>query len=261
MMGAAKRNRSGAQRRAGLAALLVAGLFSVTGCATKKDVRTLQQDLLRMQAQQDSTLQLLQRQNRQLLDTLRTAMSITQDVRGQTSHRFQQLEQTLDQTQDLVAQVMQSMQGLLTRLESVGGQPPVAAGPTGVSGGGNAQEYYDLGLEKMADGAYGTARRAFEQLLREFRTSELAPAAQYQIGETYAAEGEHETAVAELEKVAAEWPAVKEAPQALYRAGVIAADNLKRTARARELLNRVVNSYRNSPEAALARTKLGSLPR
>jgi tol-pal system protein YbgF len=134
-------------------------------------------------------------------------------------------------------------------------------GPTGVSGGGNAQEYYDAGLEKMADGAYGTARRAFEQLLREFRTSELAPAAQYQIGEAYAAEGEHEKAVAELEKVAAEWPAVKEAPQALYRAGVIAADDLKRTSRARELLNRVVNGYGQSPEAALARTKLRSLPR
>lgn len=260
-MGAAKRDRSPARRRAGLVLLLVGGLVSLTGCATKKDVRTLREELLQMQARQDSTLQLLQRQNRELLDTLRTAMSITQDVRGQTSHRFQQLEQTLDQTQDLVAQVMQSMQNLMTRLESVGAQAPAAGGPTGVSGGGNAQEYYDLGLEKMADGAYGTARRAFEQLLREFRTSELAPAAQYQIGETWAAEEEYETAVTELEKVAAEWPAVKEAPQALYRAGVIAADNLKRNSAARELLNRVVNSYRDSPEAALARTKLRSLPR
>ena len=106
---------------------------------------------------------------------------------------------------------------------------------------------------------YGTARRAFQQLLREYRTSDLAPAAQYQIGETYAAEQEYEMAVSELEKVAAEWPAVKEAPQALYRAGVIAADNLKQRTKARELLNRVVNSYGSSPEADLARTKLRSL--
>ena len=52
---------------------------------------------------------------------------------------------------------------------------------------------------------------------------------------------------------------MKEAPQALYRAGVIAADNLKQRTKARELLNRVVNSYGSSPEADLARTKLRSL--
>ena len=261
-MSAVKPVGRGGRRRAGLAVLLLGLLVPVTGCATKKDMRTLRDELVQMQVRQDSTLQLLQRQNRELLDTLRTAMSITQDVRGQTSHRFQQLEQTLDQTQDLVAQVMQSMQDLMTRLESVGGgRAPAATGPTGVSGGGDAQEYYDLGIEKLADGAYGTARRAFEQLLREFRTSELAPAAQYQIGEAWAAEGEHETAVTELQKVAAEWPAVKEAPQALYRAGVIAADNLKRNTEARELLSRVVSGYPDSPEAELARTKLRSLPR
>lgn len=261
MMRAAMRESKGARRRATLAVLLVGGLSSLTGCATKKDVRTLQAELMAMQARQDSAMMSLQRQNRQLLDSLRTSMAITQDVRGQTSHRFQQLEQTLEQTQDLVGQVMQSMQALMTRLDQVSAAGPAAPAPTGVSSGGNAQEYYDAGMEKMADAAYGTARRAFEQLLREFRTSELAPAAQYQIGESYAAEKEYERAVTELEKVAAEWPAVKEAPQALYRAGVISADNLKQRTKARELLNRVVNGYASSPEAALARTKLRSLPR
>lgn len=259
-MRAAMRDSRGARRRATFAVLLVGGLVSLTGCATKKDVRTLQGELLAMQARQDSAMMALQRQNRQLLDSLRTSMAMTQDVRGQTSHRFQQLEQTLEQTQDLVGQVMQGMQALMTRLDQVSAAP-VAAAPAGVSGGGNAQEYYDAGMEKMADAAYGTARRAFEQLLREYRTSELAPAAQYQIGESYAAENEYERAVSELEKVAAEWPAVKEAPQALYRAGVISADNLRQRTKARELLNRVVNGYGSSPEAALARTKLRSLPR
>lgn len=248
-----------ALRRGMVAVLLAGGLLPLAGCATKKDVRTLQAELAVMQVRQDSAIKSLERQNRQLLDSLRAAMAITQDVRGQTSHRFQQLEQTLDQTQDLVSQVMQATRDLMRRLEEFGPQSPQATGPTGVSGGGDAREYYDTGIEKLSEGAHGTARRAFQQLLREYRTSDLAPAAQYQIGETYAAEQEYETAVSELEKVAAEWPTVKEAPQALYRAGVIAADNLKQRTKARELLNRVVNSYGSSPEADLARTKLRSL--
>ena len=258
-MSAALRASKPALRRATLAALLAGGILPLAGCATKKDVRTLQAELLAMQARQDSAMQALGRQNRQLLDSLRTAMAITQDVRGQTSHRFQELEQTLSQTQDLVAQVMEGMRSLMQRLEEVGAQTLRPSGPTGVSGGGEAQEYYDTGIEKLGEGAYGTARAAFQQLLREHRTSDLAPAAQYQIGETYAAEKEYERAVEELEKVAAEWPTAKEAPQALYRAGVITADNLKQRTKGRELLNRVVSSYPESPEAGLARTKLRSL--
>ena len=67
----------------------------------------------------------------------------------------------------------------------------------------------------------------------------------------------------ELEIVAEEWPDSERAPEALYRAGIIAADSLspKQPRRARQLLQKIVDTYRNSPSAAPARRKLGSLPR
>ena len=163
MRSAAKRKAAeGARRRALLAVALVGGLVPLTGCATKRDVRTLQQEIAVMRMQQDSMLRSIQRQNEQLLDSLRTAMSITQDVRGQTSHRFQQLEQTLAQTQALVGQVMQVSQELMNRLSAMPAQSATPAQPGGVSGGGTAEEYYQLGLEKMGERSYTAARTAFQ---------------------------------------------------------------------------------------------------
>lgn len=248
-----------ARRRALLVVALVGGLVPLTGCATKRDVRTLQQDLAALQLRQDSTLRVIQRQNDRLLDSLRAAISITQDASGQTSHRFQQLEQTLAQTQALVGQVVQVSRELMARLESAPQAQP-APGPTGISSDGTAEEYYQLGLEKMGDRAYTAARTAFQQLVSEFPDDTRAPDAQFQIGELYYLDEDYDRAVRELEKVAEQWPTAERAPAALYRAGVIAQER-RENGKARELFNRVVNQYSGSSEAGLARTKLRSLPR
>lgn len=246
--------------------LLVAGLVSATGCATKKDVRTLQAQLAEMQLRQDSALQVLRRENRVLLDSVRKAMNITQDASGQTSHRFQQLEQTLSETQGLVAQLMQTAQDLAAKLDNFAAQQPGMARPGAAApapGGGTAEEYYTLGTEKLAEGAYSTARTAFQQLLKEFPDDQRAPDAQFQVGATYAAEKEYERAVQELQTVAEQWPSSERAPEALYRAGMIAADSVspKQSRKARQLLEQVVGTYPRSPSANLARTKLRKLPR
>jgi TolA-binding protein len=254
------------RRRAGVLAVPVAALVALTGCATKRDVRTLQLELATMQARQDSSLQVLQRENRMLLDSLRKAMNITQDASGQTSHRFQQLEQALAETQDLVGQVMQMGQQLAARLDSFGSQGPggVPGAPTSAPGqAGDAEELYTLGTEKLGEGAYSTARAAFQRLLSDFPQHERAADAQFQLGESYAGEKEYVRAVEELEKVPELFPAAERAPQALYRAALIAADNMspKQPRKARELLNRLIDIYPDSPSAPLARTKLRSLPR
>ena len=266
MQRAAECRRVSTRRRAAWLALLVGGVASLTGCATKKDVRTLQTQLVAMQAHQDSAVQRLQQENRVLLDSLRKAMNITQNASGTSSYRFQQLETSLSQLQELVGQIMQASRDLTARLDRFETQQPGLVrpdSPSSEAGGGNAEEYYALGTEKLAEGAYGTARAAFQQLLREFRGHERAPDAQFQIGESYAAEKNYERAVTELEVVAEEWPGSERAPQALYRAGVIAADSLnpKQPRKARQLLERVVGTYGSSPSADLARTKLRRLPR
>jgi tol-pal system protein YbgF len=249
---------TGARTRAVPLAMIAGVLLLATGCATKRDVQSMQQEIIALRMQQDSVLTLIQRQNDRLLDSMRTAMSITQDVRGQTSHRFEQLDRTLAQTQALVGQIMQVSQELMNRLAST--PAPAGGAPAAGSGGGTAEEYYQLGLEKMGERAYSASRAAFQQLVGEFPDDPRAPDAQFQIGELYYIDDEFDRSIRELERVAEQWPSSERAPAALYRAGVIAQEQ-EQNAKARELFNRVVNQYSSSSEAGLARTRLRDLPR
>src|SRR5919106_6170844 len=93
------------------AAAVAAALLS--SCATKRDVRTIQDDIQLMQTRQAELLRDLQQQNRLLLDSIRHTMTLTQDVRGATAGQLREFEQNVNQLGNLVSQVM----GTLTRIE------------------------------------------------------------------------------------------------------------------------------------------------
>ena len=48
---------------------------------------------------------------------------------------------------------------------------------------------YKLACDQMSRGSHGTAGQGFQDLLTQYPTSDLAPDAQYYIGESLAAEG------------------------------------------------------------------------
>ncbi|MCI0433068.1 MAG: hypothetical protein L0271_05380, partial [Gemmatimonadetes bacterium] len=77
MISAVRRSGPRTIRVAALALVLGAG---AAGCATKSDVRLLQQDINALRARQDSLFRETQRQTRLLLVTLRTSFAIQQDV-------------------------------------------------------------------------------------------------------------------------------------------------------------------------------------
>jgi tol-pal system protein YbgF len=242
-----------------LGALLGAAAL-LSGCATKRDVRTIQQDIQLMQQRQDELLRDLQRQNRLLLDSIRHTMTLTQDVRGATAGQLREFEQNVNQLGNLVSQVM----GTLTRIEqrlTALEQRSAAAAPAGVSpGGGSADEYYESAMQRMGSQSWGTARALFEQLVAEFPTHEQAPNAQYHIGETYYQEKAYADAYRELEKVAQQWPTAPRAAAALFRAGAIAEEQ-KDIPRARQYYTQVRDRYSGTDEARQAQRKLQTLPR
>jgi tol-pal system protein YbgF len=226
------------------------------GCATKRDIRTLRDQMQNMQDRQDEVLRDIQRQNMQLLDSIRATMSLTQDVRGATTGQLRQFEQNVNQLGNLVSQVM----GTLTRIEqrlTALEQRPVGAT---VSGGGTADEYYGAGIESMNAGRPSVARPAFEALVAEFPNHERAPDAQYQIAESFYLEKEYDKAYAELEKIVQRWSELPKAREALMRAGAIAEEQ-KDVPKARGFYQRVVDRYRDSDEGRLAARKLTQLPR
>jgi tol-pal system protein YbgF len=248
--------------RVGSALLVV---LASGGCAMKSDVRMLQQDMLRMQAHQDSVLLELQRQNRLLLDSVRTTISLTQDARGTTGNQLRQFDQSLARFGELVGQVMGSLNRIEQRLTMLEARPAAAAGGTGsdpasASAGGTAEEYYGTGMEMMSQASYATARMAFQQLVQEFPQHERAPDAQFQIGQAFYHEGLFQEAYAALELVPAQWPQSARAPAALFRAGAIAEER-RGFVKARGYYDRIVKEYARSDEARQAQQKLRTLPR
>ena len=230
------------------------------GCATKRDVRTIQDDIQLMQQRQAELLRDLQQQNRLLLDSIRHTMTLTQDVRGATAGQLRQFEQNVDQLGNLVGQVMGTLTRIEQRLAALEQRPASTAAPAASAGGGTAEEYYEAAMQRMSSQSWGSARALFEQLVAEFPNHEQAPNAQYHIGETYYQEKAYADAYRELEKVAQQWPTAPRASEALLRAAAIAEEQ-KDIARARRYYTQVRDRFSGTDEARQAQRKLQTLPR
>ena len=247
-----------AMRRA--ARSLAAGLCAavvVSGCATKKDLKQLRDEIVVMQARQDSLFREMQRQNRMLLDTIRTAFVMQADAQGQTSFRFNELANQVSRTEEVLVQLQTLVGQLMDRLNrpvpAASSQPGAPAGSSG-----DAADAYAMGMASMQEQSWAAARYAFETILTQFASDPVAPDAQYQLAETFAAEGDTVRAVAELEKVEANWPRAPRAPTALLRAGVLSEESGNKSA-ARNFYNRVIQQFPGKDEERIARDRLNRL--
>jgi tol-pal system protein YbgF len=239
--------------------LAAAGLLVLGGCATKGDMRSLRNDMAWMRQHQDSVLSEIQRQNRLLLDSVRTTMALTVDARGTTANQLRQFDQNVTQMGQLVGQVMGTLNRIEQRLNALEQRTLTAPtqGPT--SGGMSAEQYYEAGMQKMNEGSFSTARLAFEQLVAEYPDHVRAPDAQFQIGESFYRDEAYDDAYDALERVAEEWADAPRAAAALFRAGAIAEEQ-RAFRRARQYYTQVRERYPDSEEARQAQAKLRSLP-
>lgn len=252
----------------------------VTGCATKRDVRDMREDL----ARQDATLQELRAQNRQMLDTLMLTTERLLDVRGEMATQLNQLREQIVQLGELTGQVQIRLNQLdqqLTRAVREAGElglgtgaspgtpgapgvrpdaDPGAAPPTGGETFDMASQYYEIGLEQLNRGNAATARRALQTVVDSFPSDPRAPDAQRQIGESHALEQNWDEALRSLNRVVERYPDSEAAPRALYRAGVISQErgNLER---ARQYFERVISGYPGSDARRLAEEAISRLNR
>ncbi|MBW3552871.1 MAG: tetratricopeptide repeat protein [Gemmatimonadetes bacterium] len=248
---------------------LVAVAVVGTGCATKRDIRDMRGDLGRMEARQDSIYQLLQQQNRAILDSLTVTTRQLLNVRGDLANQLGQLKEQLEQVGQLTGQV----QVRLNQLDQQLTEAVRAVGTSGVTGGGGggaapagggaaafdeARELYEIGVEQINRGNAMSARRAFQMVVDSFPTAEQAPEAQRQIGESYAMERNYDEATRAFDRVVERWQDSDAAPLALYRAGVIAQER-GNVDRARQYFRRVISGYPNSDARGLAEEALRRL--
>lgn len=266
-----------------VARLLPVVVVATTGCfATRNDVRIVQQDVRRAEAELLRRDSLRTAQDARLtalvssaLDSLRVVSAQLSKHNAESKEALYAVGQQLLQVLDLQGLSQRRLQELRAELESRAQAPVVAPPPpqpvvTGrdsvvatavppTAAGPGPNQLYQLGFDQLRRASYGAARAAFGELLSTYPRSELAADAQYHIAVAFASEGQEAAADSVYALVVERYPQSPRAPTALYKRGVALAA-AGQTRLARTLLQQVIDRYRTAPEVELARDRLATLP-
>ena len=260
------------------ALLVVAATLVASGCATKGDLREVRTEVRALSERQDSLFRTMVQLQRAALDSLGTQSDVLFSLRGELSRQLLEVQEQLVAVQELTGQSQRALAGLRDQIEArrtaiIREQEDAPAGDTtetgeeadtatvspGIQTGGSAQELFNVAVRQFNRGSVTTARRAFERFLQQYPNHRLAPDAHFYLADVLVQEDRLEEAVDAFLEIPELFPTAERVPQALYRAGLLRAD-LGDTEEARELLERVVNSYPDSGAAILAEERLSELP-
>jgi tol-pal system protein YbgF len=222
-------------------------------------------------------------------DSLRTMHAQVMKFQGDSRGEMYALGQQLIQIQELTGQSQRRLQELRGSLEQRAAElqaPPAAApapqasaapaaaapdagaagvpnataaaAPNAAPAGPGPNQLFQLALDQLRRGSAVAARSGFQDLLRQYPSSDLAPEAQFYIAQSFETEGSVASADSAYALVVSRYPQSARAPSALYkRALALQAQGKVQAARA--ALDQVIRQYPRSDEAVLARDRLRTL--
>jgi tol-pal system protein YbgF len=142
---------------------------------------------------------------------------------------------------------------------------PVVSSPSNpaplATGTGEAFATYNAGVNQLNRGNIVSARTAFTDIVSRFPNHELAPEAQYRLGEIFVIEGRQTEAIAAFDKIPQLYPRAPKVPDALYQVGVLYMQSRASDAKAnaRRYFERVIQNYGTSAAATQAAARLKEL--
>ena len=251
---------------------LVIQLLTV-GCATKGDLRDLQEVITEQEQQQNERLVRLVSgvvaEIEALQDTLRVQSDIAGDTRGGFARELRDVQDQLSQLTALTGQIQRTVTMVSQGLEAdrergvrvAAATPQTPDSLQGLNSTAEpvdpaaAEETYQAAMTQFNRGSVNTARRAFESLLADYPDHRLAPSSQFFLADILEQENRLDEAIEGFLRVAELYPTADRVPQALYRIGAIyeLQGNLDQ---AIIYLERVVNTYPDSGVGDLARELL-----
>jgi tol-pal system protein YbgF len=215
-----------------------------------------------------------------LVDLLRDVEQLKQDIaalRGQQEVLTYELEQAQKRQRDLYL----DLDGRLRKLEAAAGGGGAAASPpaadAGVAGPGAAgpglpgtparapasatdiaseQRAYDAALDQFKSGSYAAAITGFQQFVRAYPKSPLAPSAMYWAGNAQYAQRDFRASIATQRQLIATYPDSQKVPDALLNIASCQTE-LKESAAARRTLEDLVARFPSSEAAGKAKQRLG----
>jgi TolA-binding protein len=245
--------------------------------ATRSDVRTLQGDIavLRAENMRSDSVHRAQFaaaavQVGAVSDSLRSLNAFlarfASDVsrfQGDLSIEMHTFGQQMIALQELTGQNQKKLQDVKAQFERQEAELATSAAPSatpGVQGTPGAappgpNQLYNMGMAQMARATYSAARAAFEGLIDQFPTDDLAGEAAFQIAHSFDLEGQAASADSAYGVFVQKYPKSTHAPTALYKQA-LAAKAAGQTARAKTLFQQLVDQYPRSPEAATVADQL-----
>ena len=253
-------------------ALTLAGLsLSASACATKGDLRDVQDEIRALATQQRETMEALTGMRMAVQDTLRGQSDALFESRGDIIRQLMEIEQNIITLQELTGQNQRALATLRDLLESRGGGgvTPQRSDPgrgLGVDPGftvdeprtSTAVELYNLAATNYNRRNFTTARSAWQDFLREYPNDELAPDARYFLADIMVQEERYQEAIQAFLEVNRLFPEAAKAPQALYRVGTTYIE-MGQLDDARVYLERVIETWPDSEEAANAQARLDEI--
>jgi len=277
-----------------------AGVADVTGTASQEDVTLLRADV--------AALKTAVRQLRTQVDSLPKTDARTREHGGDPDRQAAALTQRVDGLSTSLATLSQRVDDLSAKLEILSRQrgaalppaapaapttpsapegthtarpapvapaAPVPAAPPGArssTGALQPQDVYQAAYIDFSKGVYPLAITGFRDFLRRYPDHELAPNAQYWIGEAQIAMARGYTdakqtepaanalrqAVQEFRKVLANYPRSDKAPAALYKEALVLIE-LKDPSTAQARLQYLVDNFPQAEETPMARERLTAL--
>jgi len=200
------------------------------------------------------------------LDTMSTQVQGLSDNLEEIKSRLGKLNQQLVDLQNTVQSLDAKISGggsaaPSTSVTNPGGASSQPAGgsvaSTGAPAGAapSADTLYSNGLRDITSGKYDLARQEFQDYLKFYGDTELAPNAQFYLGEIAYKQKQYDQAVTEFDKVLTVYPKSFKIQPAHLRKGMALIELGQKTQGVRELRD-VVKRYPNSEEDRLARAKL-----
>ena len=258
-------------------------LISLAACATYGDIRSVQDDLIRIEEKVNQLPKRLGTQTQAEKDVpLRNQAKILSEIE-ELKNKLQSINGSLETSNFRLEELFHDLEFLIVRTveETTPASPPTAISglpsaaqpvppgtipsaeaptttppsPPPLIAGITPETIYQTAYNDYVRGNYSLAILGLKEFLNKFPQSELSPNAQYWLGECYYSLKDYETAVKEFEQVAINYPQSNKAPGALLKLSYSLAE-LQQPAEAKAKLNELLIKYPNSPEADQARKRL-----
>lgn len=199
------------------------------------------------------------------VDTVTGDVRVVREKLDDTNVRLSTLSQEIDALRQSIPKTFTAYPAPFdpstVAADGTAGTPPEAGAAAAPSTAGlSPQRMFEEAKGDYAVGQWALALAGFETLIKTFPKSDLAPEAQYYIGETHMLEGKYDKGLAAYLSLINTYPASGQVASAYYKAG-LAYFRLGQPDKATEAWDICVKNYPDSEASRMARQSLESAKR